>query len=162
MLQIKVFVIGAVMNLYLFWAHPPQRPPFHMKYFPLSLGMRVALSTACATAIILLALGAWEYRHTARALDENLKARLAQASTRLALNLNEPLYSLSTVQIASVVNSEMLASEVVYIAVSDSPEPTKGAVRYFVQQEDGSIKETPEFTPPARLLTHSEIVLHGQ
>ena len=110
----------------------------------------------------MLALGAWEYRHTARALDENLKARLAQASTRLALNLNEPLYSLSTVQIASVVSSEMLASEVVYIAVSDSPDPAKGVVRYFVRQEDGSNKETPGFTPPAQLLTHSEIVLHGQ
>jgi methyl-accepting chemotaxis protein len=133
-----------------------------MKRLHLSLGLRVALSTALATAVILLTLGAWEYQHTASKLDHNLNAQLAQISTRLGLNLNEPLYSLSTTQIASVANSEILAEEVVYIAVSDSPEPDKGTVRYFVRQADGTSQEIAGFVPPAGLLTQSEVVLHGQ
>ncbi|MEI6598282.1 MAG: methyl-accepting chemotaxis protein [bacterium] len=133
-----------------------------MKRFHLSLGLRVALSTAAATAAILIALGAWEYRNTARTLDSNLNAVLAQVSARLALNLNEPLYALSTTQVASVVTSEMLAAEVVYIAVADSPEPDKGVVRYFVHQDDGTVKEQATFTPPANLLKNSALVMHGE
>ncbi len=120
------------------------------------------MSTAAATAAILIALGAWEYRNTARTLDANLNAVLAQVSARLALNLNEPLYALSTTQIASVVTSEMLAAEVVYIAVADSPEADKGVVRYFVHQDDGTVKEQATFTPPPNLLKNSALVMHGE
>lgn len=133
-----------------------------MKRVNVSLGLRVALSTALATSLILLVLGSWEYRKTARALDANLEGMLTQISTRLSLNLNEPMYSLNTAQIASVVSSEMLATEVVYIAVSDSPEPGKGVVRFFERQADGTCKESPSFTPPGNILSASHIITHGQ
>ena len=133
-----------------------------MKRFHLSLGVRVALSTALATAVILLALGAWEYQRTAKTLNKELEARLSQAATRLALNLNEPLYSLSASQIASVANSELLPTEVVYIAVSDSPEPGKGNVRYFVKQADDTVQEIAGYTPSPSLLSTAAPVLHGQ
>ena len=133
-----------------------------MKCFRLSLGMRVALSTAVAASAILIALGVWEYRETSRSLDKNLQVLLSQISSRLALNLDEPLYALSKKQITSVVNSEMLATEVVYIAVSDSPEPSKGVVRYFVRQADSTVQEQPEFTTTLKLLSNSVVVTHGE
>lgn len=128
----------------------------------LNLSKRLAACTALATALTLLALGTWEYHKKSQALTGQLDKRLTQVSTRLALNLAEPLYAFNKDQVAQVVMAEMTSDEVVFISVGDSPNLGEGSTRHFSRQADGVTAEMTDFVAPSGLILESAVIARGE